>query len=151
MGHRGLAAFASIYAGWGVGEGWYVDARYESAGFTSADDFLRRSYLPAFASCDADDLLAQIAAWRTADATRGAPSLAAGLASVRARVLLMPCDSDRYFTLAEAAREAEALGERCSLKPIRSAAGHRAGDPHRPELHAEYAFIRDAVRELLST
>ena len=57
---RGLKAFASIYAGWGVGEAFYVDRGYEAAGYASADVFLEQSYLPAFAGCDADDLLAQV-------------------------------------------------------------------------------------------
>ena len=83
---RGLKAFASIYAGWGVGEAFYVDRGYEAAGYASADVFLEQSYLPAFAGCDADDLLAQIHAWREADATRGAPDLADGLRAIRAKV-----------------------------------------------------------------
>ena len=28
---RGLTAFSSIYAGWGVGERWYIDRKYTSA------------------------------------------------------------------------------------------------------------------------
>lgn len=36
------------------------------------------------------------------------------------------------------------------FRPIDSAAGHRAGDPHRPELAAEYEVIRSAVHELLA-
>ena len=146
---RGLRAFSSIYAGWGVGSSFYVDKAYEGAGFSSADDFLERSYIPAFASCDGDDLLAQIHAWREADATRGAADLTAALGAVRAKVLLMPCDTDKYFTLEEASAEAAALGDRCLLKPIVSPAGHRAGDPHRPELSAELEFVRTAVHEFL--
>ena len=56
---RGLRAFSSIYAGWGVGASYYLDRDYAAAGFASAQDFLQRSYIPAFAGCDADDLLAQ--------------------------------------------------------------------------------------------
>ena len=55
----------------------------------------------------------------------------------------------RYFTVAEAEREAALLGERCQLTPIRSAAGHRAGDPSRPELAAERAFLTRTVRDFL--
>ena len=32
---RGLTAFSTIYAGWGVGERWYTDRRFETAGFAS--------------------------------------------------------------------------------------------------------------------
>ena len=147
---RGLKAFASIYSGWGVGESFYTEKAYERAGYSSADDFLRRSYLPAFEHCDADDLLAQVHAWREADATRGAASLEQGLSGVQARVLLMPCDTDKYFTVQEAREEAEALGGRATLKPIRSTAGHRAGDPFRPELGQERDFIQAAVLEFLN-
>lgn len=147
---RGLEAFASIYAGWGVGEAWYTSRAFEAAGYASAEEFLRRSYVPAFAGCDGDDLLAQIHAWRLADvAAHTGGDLARALARVQARVLLMPCTTDKYFTLVEATREAAALGDRVTLKPIVSAAGHRAGDPHRPELKAELEFIRTAVHELL--
>ena len=65
------------------------------------------------------------------------------------KVLLMPCDTDKYFTLEEARREAEALGERCTLKPIVSPAGHRAGDPCSHGLEAEHDFLRAAVHEHL--
>lgn len=128
----------------------YVSRAFEAAGYASAEEFLRRSYVPAFAGCDGDDLLAQIHAWRLADVSAHTDGdLARALARVRARVLLMPCTTDKYFTLAEATREAAALGDLGTLKPIVSAAGHRAGDPHRPELRAELEFIRAAVHELL--
>jgi homoserine O-acetyltransferase len=133
-----------------VGEGWYTERAYERAGYASADGFVEHSYLPAFADCDADDLLAQLGAWREAGAALPAGSLAEALASVRAKVLLMPCDTDKYFTLAEARREAEALGDRAILSPIISPAGHRAGDAHRPELSAERTHITKAVRALLA-
>ena len=45
-------------------------------------------YLPAFESCDADDLLSQIRTWRHADAARAAHGggLAAALRRVSAKV-----------------------------------------------------------------
>jgi hypothetical protein len=60
-----------------------------------------------------------------------------------------PSDTDKYFTLEEARREAGALGDRCTLKPIASPAGHRAGDPYRHGLKAEHDFICAAVHEHL--
>ena len=87
---RGLHAFGAIYAGWGVGTEWYEGRRGESAGgaamggnrstpnaaagYASADDFVDRSYLPAFAQCDGDDLLSQIRTWRHADVRATWPS-----------------------------------------------------------------------------
>jgi homoserine O-acetyltransferase len=57
---RALEAFGAIYAGWGVGAGWYLNRRYAAAGFGSAEEFVTGSYLGAFAECDADDLLSQV-------------------------------------------------------------------------------------------
>lgn len=51
----------------------------------------------------------------------------------------------------QAQREAELLAPRAMLAPLRSDAGHRAGDPHRPELSAEAAFLRSKVHELLAS
>lgn len=149
--HDGLRAFASIYAGWGVGPGWYVDRDFETrAGFASADAFVEQSYIPGFATCDADDLLSQIHTWRHADVARHADGdLARALGRVTAQVLLMPCTGDKYFTVEEARREAAMLGGRCTLRPIVSEAGHRAGDPHRKELMEEAAFLKQQVREAL--
>ena len=62
----------------------------------------------------------------------------------------MPCDGDKYFTLKEAQREAELLGGKCSLRPMLSAAGHRAGDPSRPELGEEREFLTRTVRAFMS-
>lgn len=59
-GCRGLRAFSTIYAGWGVGSEWYLDRHYQTAGFSSADAFVDKSYIPGFAECDASDLLAQV-------------------------------------------------------------------------------------------
>ena len=50
----------------------------------------------------------------------------------------------------QAQREASLLGDRATLAPIRSDAGHRAGDPHRKELQSEASFIRTKVHELLA-
>ena len=145
---RGLAAFGAIYAGWGVGAEYYEARRYKGAGFATADEFVERSYLPAFAHCDADDLLSQIRTWRAADIARDDDDGAA-FARIRAKVLLMPSDTDRYFTLGASRAEAKALGDRAALAPIRSAAGHRAGDPHRPELADEREYIRSRLHKFL--
>ena len=105
---KGLVAFGSIYAGWGVGTEWYNEKRYLSAGYSSAEDFVKRSYVPGFANCDADDLLSQIRTWKAADVSAAhGRDLRAALGRIKAHVLLTPCDSDRYFTLAAAKQEAE--------------------------------------------
>lgn len=159
---RGLEAFSRVYAGWGVGKELYLDRRFEAFGHGSGEAFVRDSYLPAFAGADADDLLAQIGAWRSARVPcAGAAEIAVSsaeaerltrerLRAVRARVLLMPCESDRYFTVEEARREAEWIGARATLRALRSDLGHRAGDPHREGMEAELEALREATHAFLA-
>ena len=73
------------------------------------------------------------------------------LGRIKARVLLMPSTTDKYFTLEEAKAEAGVLGWRCVFMPIVSSAGHRAGDPHRAELAKEREFVRSCVREFMGS
>ncbi|KAJ1626206.1 hypothetical protein T492DRAFT_1146951 [Pavlovales sp. CCMP2436] len=87
-------------------------------------------------------------AWSVSDTAGG--DLAAALSRVEARVLLMPCASDRYFSLDAARHEAKLLGRRAVLRPIESAVGHRAGDPWRRGLEGEDSFIREQVHALLA-
>ena len=159
----GLRAFATIYAGWGVGTSYYANKSYMESGYRSADDFVKNSYIPAFQNADANDLLAQIRTWKTANTSLRSTSkedhnLQGALmeGTIQADVLLMPCDTDRYFTIEASQREADLLMERRTpssrvlFRPIRSTSGHRAGDPHRPELTTERDHIRTNVHEFLA-
>jgi homoserine O-acetyltransferase len=38
--HRGLRAFARVYAGWGFSQAFYRERLYEKIGFSSLEDFL---------------------------------------------------------------------------------------------------------------
>ena len=70
------------------------------------------------------------------------------LRAIRARVLLLPGETDLYFRVADNAAELPLLA-RAELRPIPSIWGHRAGNPaQNPE---DAAFLRKAVRELLAS
>ena len=69
------------------------------------------------------------------------------LASIRARVLLMPGDHDLYFRVEDNRRELPHL-KHAELKPIPSIWGHRAGNPS--QCAADAACIETAVRQLLA-
>ena len=76
--------------------------------------------------------------------------LARALSAIRARVLLMPSETDLYFRVADNAAELPHLA-RAELRPIPSIWGHRAGAPH-PDANADdHAFLRAAVREWLDS
>lgn len=73
---------------------------------------------------------------------------ALGLTS--AKVCLMPCSTDSYFTVAEIEEEAQMISGSI-FAPIESNWGHRSGDPHRPGQDADAKFIAAHVAELLGT
>jgi homoserine O-acetyltransferase len=63
--------------------------------------------------------------------------LSVALAAIRAKTLLMPCETDRYFTVEDLRREVEMYTRGVAeLIPLPSSWGHRAGDPYRPGSHA---------------
>ena len=144
-----MEAFATIYAGWGVGDQFYKQQVWSDLGFKSVEDFVQRSYVEdGFGSADARDLLAQLSVWRSSRGD-GAPS-DAELSAVRARVLLMPCSQDRYFGVDEISAHEAALIPHAMLAQIDSAWGHRAGDPSRPGQEADLAALRTCVGTFLT-
>jgi len=161
--HRGLEAFSRIYSGWGVGASFYLHKHFREAGWASGADFVQGDYLPAFAGGDPNDLLSQVRTWKgttalgaterdCTGAEEADEATAEALGRVQARVLYMPCDTDKYFTLTEAAREVSWLGgerDRVRLRPISSAFGHRAGDPRRESMAGIYDYIREEVRNFV--
>ncbi|CAK0808633.1 unnamed protein product [Prorocentrum cordatum] len=157
--HRGLKTFGRIYAGWGVPMEFYRQELWRKSSrdgqpFASREDFVVRSYEGGFASANPLNLLAQLHTWATADVSK-AHGMAAGctlaeaLGRVRARVYLMPCTTDAYFTVAETKVEASSLPN-CRFWPLESDWGHRAGDPHRPGQEADAAALASRVAELLA-
>jgi len=69
------------------------------------------------------------------------------LGAIRAKAVVLPCDTDLYFTVEDNRREVARMPN-AELRPIPSIWGHRAGNP---ALNPEGAqFIDDAVKELLA-
>ncbi len=130
----GLRAMGRVYAGWAMSHAYYRDDIWREAGFTSLEDYLARSWDMAFARRDANDLLAQIAIWQNGDISR-CPEVGGdidrALAAVKASILLMPGQTDRYFDVRDNEAELGRLvnARSAELRPIPSIHGHRAGNP----------------------
>ena len=96
------------------------------------------------------NLLAQFWSWKHGDISandRYQGDFAAALSAIRARTLLMPCDHDLYFQVADSEIELNHLRNGI-LMPIPSIWGHRAGSPtDQPE---DRAFIEQHVKALLA-
>jgi len=145
-----LRAFGRIYAGWGLSQDFYRAGLHLSAlGAPDLESFLRTDWEERFARRRAADLLAMLRCWDAADIAddpRFGGDLAKALGAITARVLLMPCETDLYFRVADNAVELAHL-RHGRLLPIPSIWGHRAGNPWRdPE---DTAFLRKAVRDFL--
>ena len=145
-----LRAFARIYAGWALSQDFYRAGLHLSAlGAPDLETFLRTDWEDRFARRPAADAYAQLQTWDAADISanelyRG--DLPAALRAIKARVLLLPGETDLYFRVADNAAELEHLAA-AELRPIPSIWGHRAGNPSTNPV--DLAFVRGAVRAWL--
>ncbi|MDB5618073.1 alpha/beta fold hydrolase [Tardiphaga sp.] len=149
----GLRAMGRVYAGWAMSHGFYRDELWRELGFTSLEDFLARSWDGAFARRDANDLLAQISIWQRGDISRCAAfdgNLPKAMAAIKARVLLMPGQTDGYFQVGDNEAELPLLvnARSVELTPIPSLYGHRAGNP--ALIPADRAFLNASIAAFLN-
>jgi homoserine O-acetyltransferase len=135
----GVKAFAAAYAAWAFSAEFYREGLWRNLGFASEVAFLA-FWEADFCSYDARDLLAMLETWE------GAELSAEELGRITARTIMMPCDTDAYFTVAEAKLEAACI-QGAELRVLHSPYGHSAGAPGR--YPAESARIEAAMRALL--
>jgi len=148
----GLRAMGRVYAGWAMSHAYYRDEVWREAGFNSLEDYLARSWDGAFARRDANDLLAQIGIWQRGDISQSpefGDDLGRALAAIKAHVLLMPGQTDRYFDPRDNEDEVGRLVNAMSavLHPIPSIHGHRAGNPATNPVDRD--FIKAEIAALL--
>ncbi|MDO6408058.1 alpha/beta fold hydrolase [Pantoea phytobeneficialis] len=144
---RGLAVFGRVYAGWAYSAAFFREARWRDLGFDSLEALLV-DWERDHQALDANDLLCALHSWYHADVgVLANGDWRAALARIRARCIVMPCDSDRYFTVEEAALEVAELGQG-ELRTLVSPYGHCAGAPAR--FAAASAQIDSAMQALLN-
>ncbi len=149
-------AFGRIYAGWALSQDFYraglhlIDGPSPNLGAPDLETFLKTDWEDRFSARPAANLYAQLRTWDAADISANARydgHLGAALRAIRARVLLMPSDTDLYFRTADNEAELPFLAT-ASLRPIPSIWGHRAGNPvANPD---DMLFIKNEVRAWLS-
>ena len=148
----GLRAMGRVYAGWAMSHGFYRDELWRELGFSSLEDFLTRSWDVAFSRRDANDLLTQIWTWQNGDISSKAfdSDLGLALAAIKARVLLMPGQTDCYFQVQDNEAELPRLvnARSAELTPIPSLYGHRAGNP--ALIPADRAFLNKTIAAFLN-
>jgi homoserine O-acetyltransferase len=147
---RGFQAFGRVYAGWGLSQAFYREELWRTVGYSSLEDFLVASWEAGFRRRDANDLLAMLWMWQHADISANElynGDLSKALGAITADAMVMPCETDLYFTVEDNRREVAQM-PRAELRPIPSIWGHRAGNPVLSPPDAK--FIGDATRELLA-
>lgn len=140
----GLRAFGRAYCGWAFSPRFFRESLYCAKGFSDLEALLRdweRDHL----TWDAADLIAMLDTWSTADIGDLGRDWASVLGGIQARVIAMPCDQDRYFTLEENEIELACVPG-AELRPLTSPMGHSAGAPGR--WPRETAEIERAIRDL---
>jgi homoserine O-acetyltransferase len=148
---RGLKAFARVYAGWVLSPAFFREAVYKQIGFPTLEAFQVGSSEAYWLPRDANNLLAQIWTWQNADISANdlyGGDLVKALGAIKAKALIMPSETDRYFEVADNAVEVPHL-LRAELRPIPSILGHVAGNPK--GVPADTAFLAKGVRDLLSS
>ncbi len=147
--HKGLRAFARVYAGWGFSQPFYKRALYREMGFASLEDFLIGFWERRFLKRDANNLLSMLRTWQDNDAgaTPGCGGdLGRALGSIRAKALIMAGETDLYFT-PDDIRDEAALVPGAEFAVIPSVWGHQAGNGLNA---ADTQFIDAAIRRLLA-
>lgn len=145
-----LNAFGHIYAAWGLSQDFYRAGLYKSAfGAPDLETFVRVNWAERFMQRRAANLYAQALAWFHGDISENSlynGDLTKALQSIKARILLMPGETDLYFRVADNAAELPYLANG-ALRPIPSIWGHRAGNPNTNPYDA--AFLKAGVADLL--
>jgi homoserine O-acetyltransferase len=146
---RGLRAMGRIYAGWALSQAFYRDSMWREAGFSSLEDFLVMNWEGNFLRRDANNLLSHIWTWQHADISanqRYQGDFQNALTGITARALIMPSETDLYFTVEDNRREVACMPD-AELVVIPTKWGHRGGNPAGNPADAQ--FINDNLRQVL--
>jgi homoserine O-acetyltransferase/O-succinyltransferase len=145
-----LRAVGHIYAGWALSQDFYREKLHITAlGAPDLDTYLRNDWETSFARRRAANCYAQLVTWYHGDISANSlyhNDLVRALKAIKARVLLLPSETDLYFRVADNALEIAHLTD-AELTPIPSSWGHRAGNPASNPPDA--AFLKSAVRRWL--
>ena len=145
---NGLKAFGRVYAGWAYSQTFYRQELFRELGFQSAEEMLldwERDHL----DWDANDLLAKLWTWQHGDISANElyeNDFERALAAIRARAILIPCQTDLYFPPEDNEIEVRHMPN-AELRVFPSPWGHCVASGNNvPVFHH---FLDAAARELL--
>jgi homoserine O-acetyltransferase len=129
----GMRAFHTVSCGWFLSQTYFRNEKYKNFLGTKAEtvgDFVE-NVIKLFSYNDANNLLAMLATWQSADAskhTKFGGDLAKALQAIKCYAMVMPCDNDLYFPPEDNIIEVSKMPN-AELRVIKSDAGHLAGFP----------------------
>ena len=108
--------------------------------------------LTVITTTDPDNLLVMLDTWQRGDVSKYTydGNLEAAIASIKARALILPCQTDLYFPPEDNFVELASFSVqgRASVVPIPSIWGHAAGGQANPE---DQAWVIQRIKEFLET
>lgn len=144
---KGLRAFGRVYVAWAYSQAFFRDGLYRQQGFATMEDFVR-DWEEDHLQWDANDLLAKIWTWQHGDISDNRVyrrDFKRALGAIRAKAIVMPCNTDLYFRPEDNATEV-AMMQRAEMRVFNSPWGHCAGSPGRL---VEFARAFDAAAATL--
>jgi homoserine O-acetyltransferase/O-succinyltransferase len=149
MPDRGFRAFARIYASWAASQAFYRAGIYRDLGYETLEDYLVQAWEAGYRKRDPHNLLAMLDTWLRCDVSDNPTyqgDYPAALGAIQAKTLVLPGQTDLYFTAEDCAAEAALIPDAIYYK-IPSIWGHRAGNPYQNPEDAE--FIRSHIHPFL--
>ncbi|KAF9884233.1 hypothetical protein FE257_001965 [Aspergillus nanangensis] len=124
---RGLRAFGKAYSAWLTSASWFEERRFQELGHATLQEWDDEVTMQRYEDWDAEDLLAMLRMWQKSDiGVCKDDTFEDAMASIKARVLLMPCRTDQYFHWQVSEKEGQMLAD-AQLQVIPSVWGHLAG------------------------
>ncbi|MBP0495872.1 alpha/beta fold hydrolase [Pararoseomonas indoligenes] len=144
-----LRAFGRNYAGYAASQDFYRAGLHLSPATPDLETYLK-GWETRYDGKHAANLLAQMRCWNAGDISDNPiynGDLHAALRAIKARVMLIPGETDIYFRVADNEAELPQL-RHAELRPIPSIWGHRAGNPMGNA--EDTAFLRRCVEDWLA-
>ena len=146
--HEGLRRHSRLWAVMGASPAMYNNRSWQALGFATLDEFLLGLLDASFLPHDPNALLAQAWKWQHADVSRNTGGdLEAALGRITAKTLVMPIDTDMFFTVADCEAE-QRLIPGSTLRVLHTDWGHVGVMGMDPDFLAQ---VDEGLKTLLSS
>lgn len=140
----GLKAFGRVYSAWALSAAWFREESWKISGHESLEAWLKADWDDGF-GWDANDLLCLLHTWQQGSIVYSQfKDYESALASIKAKMLIMPGRTDQYFPPEDSEFEVKHMSH-AKLEVIESIWGHIAGSCG---VEPDTTFISNKMRDL---